>query len=249
MTFDWWTFILQISNFLVLVWLLHHFLYKPIEKVMKERRGLVDKALDEAEAAKEAAEREKQRYAARQTALEAERQKLLAETRSLAADDREKILAAARVQADEILRDAKADIAKERQAALNDLKKEAAGVAVALAEQILAASASPQLNMTFLDKISGKIAALPNRNRKDLLSGLAADGAAILVVTARELDDSDKAAWRKRLSKTLGRQIALEFKTDPKLVDGAVVKFPRATISYSWADELARAKQDLAGAQ
>ena len=38
MSIDWFTFTAQILNFLVLVWLLTHFLYQPITKAMQERQ-------------------------------------------------------------------------------------------------------------------------------------------------------------------------------------------------------------------
>ena len=49
MSFDWWTFGLQVINFLVLVWLLQRFLYKPVRRIIEQRRELAGKALSEAE--------------------------------------------------------------------------------------------------------------------------------------------------------------------------------------------------------
>lgn len=39
MDFDWTTFILEIINFLILIWILKHFLYRPVLKVISERRS------------------------------------------------------------------------------------------------------------------------------------------------------------------------------------------------------------------
>ena len=40
MQIDWWTLALQTINFLVLVWLLTHFLYRPVRQVIAERKAL-----------------------------------------------------------------------------------------------------------------------------------------------------------------------------------------------------------------
>ena len=55
MRIDWWTLGLQTINILVLVWLLAHFLFRPIAAIIAERKALARKLLDEAEEAKTAA--------------------------------------------------------------------------------------------------------------------------------------------------------------------------------------------------
>jgi F-type H+-transporting ATPase subunit b len=42
MQFDWWTLALQTVNFLILVWLLHRFLYKPVLGIVDARRAEID---------------------------------------------------------------------------------------------------------------------------------------------------------------------------------------------------------------
>lgn len=58
MLFDWFTVLAQLVNFLVLVWLLKIFLYKPILKVIEERQNKIAKQLEEAEQKKREAEEE-----------------------------------------------------------------------------------------------------------------------------------------------------------------------------------------------
>ena len=56
MRIDWWTLALQAANFLVLVWLLQHFLYRPVLGIIAERQQRTDGVIAEANAAKAAAE-------------------------------------------------------------------------------------------------------------------------------------------------------------------------------------------------
>ncbi len=53
MKIDWWTLFLQTVNFLLLVWLLQHFLYKPVRAVFEKRRKLAEQALNKAEIRRE----------------------------------------------------------------------------------------------------------------------------------------------------------------------------------------------------
>ena len=49
MEFDWSTFILEIINFLILIWILKHFLYKPVLKIIAQRKAGIQKELDNAQ--------------------------------------------------------------------------------------------------------------------------------------------------------------------------------------------------------
>src|SRR5450631_1339835 len=55
MSLDWWTLGLQTVNIVILVWLLQRFFWKPISAVIAERRAAAQKALSEAEAARDKA--------------------------------------------------------------------------------------------------------------------------------------------------------------------------------------------------
>lgn len=92
MELNWSTFVLEIANFLVLVWILQRFLYRPVLAVIERRRTAIAKTLSEAEAlqtraaaVREQYERrladwEQERAAARQTAqqeVDAERARRL----------------------------------------------------------------------------------------------------------------------------------------------------------------------------
>lgn len=50
MEFDWTTFVLEIINFLVLVWILQRFLYKPVTAAIAARKAAIDKTLSDAQA-------------------------------------------------------------------------------------------------------------------------------------------------------------------------------------------------------
>ncbi|MAT15951.1 MAG: F0F1 ATP synthase subunit B, partial [Planctomyces sp.] len=52
MSIDWFTFTAQIINFLVLVWLLSHFLYKPIVNAMNDRQARIAAEHEQALSAK-----------------------------------------------------------------------------------------------------------------------------------------------------------------------------------------------------
>ena len=81
MSFSWWTFALQAANFLILVWLLRRFLFKPVKAIVARRKEEISHVLTEASAEKESAERLKHEIEAKISQIDAERQRMIDEAR------------------------------------------------------------------------------------------------------------------------------------------------------------------------
>ena len=74
MELNWSTFLLEIINFLVLVWILKHFLYKPILDVIARRRAGIEDRLAKAQQLHDEADTLKAEYENRLVDWEHERQ-------------------------------------------------------------------------------------------------------------------------------------------------------------------------------
>ena len=62
MKINWFTLIAQVINFLVLMWLLKRYLYKPILKAIDERENKIVAQLKDADAKKAEAEKERDEF-------------------------------------------------------------------------------------------------------------------------------------------------------------------------------------------
>ena len=74
MELSWSIFVLEIVNFLVLLWILQHFLYRPIAEVIARRKAGIDKVREDAQALHAEAQQLKQQYENRLADWNAERQ-------------------------------------------------------------------------------------------------------------------------------------------------------------------------------
>ena len=74
MQIDATTFVLQLVNFVVLVWILHRFLYRPVLAAIDKRRAAIDKSMDDAKAVRGEAERLRTQFEGRLAALQAKRE-------------------------------------------------------------------------------------------------------------------------------------------------------------------------------
>src|SRR5260370_27174717 len=94
MQIDWWTLGLQAVNALVLIWLLAHFLFRPVVDAIAARQKATGQLLADAKAAKTAAERERDKAAAETARLAEHRSQALKAAAGEAATAKSALLAA-----------------------------------------------------------------------------------------------------------------------------------------------------------
>ncbi|MEJ2315268.1 MAG: F0F1 ATP synthase subunit delta [Nitrospirota bacterium] len=90
MKFDLWTFLFQIVNFVVLLYILKRLLFKPIREIMEKRRKAINDALSGAEGKRQEAEKLEGARADADKAIEKERAVFEVEKRKFESDLREK---------------------------------------------------------------------------------------------------------------------------------------------------------------
>lgn len=108
------TLIAQVLNFLILVFILAKFAYKPLMKIMDDRKNKIAGDLAAAETAKTDAESIKAEYAAKLAAARQEAQAIIDNARKTAQTAHDKILADTKAEQDQIVKTAKEAIALEK---------------------------------------------------------------------------------------------------------------------------------------
>jgi len=238
MQFDWWTLALQGVNFLLLVWLLERFLYRPVKDVIARRKVLAENAFAEANDAKSAAESERHRLSAEREKVADERQAMLARLHAEIEADRKAMVEKTAAEGEKLLSAAKAAIAEERKAVLKEMEKEISALATAMAATLLGRLRADVSQDVFLDQLKTRLAALSGEERERLARELARDGAGLTVVTATPLSAEEEARWRATLSDAFGASGRKEFVTDPAIIGGSELRFPHTRLRESWASKL-----------
>jgi len=241
MASTYWTIALQAINFLVLVWLLQRFLYKPVLSVIESRRAISDHALAEAAAAKEAAERERQSLELDRSNIVAERDSLIEKAAAEAARERELVIERARDEALAIELENRRQIERERAELQDTVIAEAAKLAVGLSRRLLTSSAPSGALDPFLERAVAKLASMPSAERERLL----APGEGLLLVSAASIGEAQRAACMARIAAVLGRPVAVSFAVSPELIAGIELRFPRAVLRHNWHEELSDALKEL----
>lgn len=243
MHIDGWTILLQAVNFLILVWLLRRFLYRPVLAVIAERQAATERVRNEAEAARQAAESASRSLEDQRTALPAERERLIAAARAEAEAERAVLLEKARSEADHALEEARARLAEERAQALEALQRHAADLGTGLAARLLRGAPARALTRPLLEEACAAVEALDASQRHALADG--AGSVPVRLAAAGPLADEDTALAHDRLAAALGRPVALEPVEDPSLIAGVELHFAHSVVRRSWKQALAEAKQEM----
>lgn len=245
MQVDWWTLVLQTINFLVLVWLLERFLFRPVRGVLRKRQETVDKTLADAEASREEARRVTQSLEASRKAIEDERAEMLTKAHEEIEVQRDKILADARREADRVIASARELIGHERTDALDSVRQETVSLAGDMARNILLQLRSSVSQQEWLRQVEAALKALPIEDRSQIEDELKIEGARLQVLTATPLTAEDQTEWRERLTDLLAVHAHIEFGADPALIGGAELHFPHAVVGLNWARQLKQAQEAL----
>jgi F-type H+-transporting ATPase subunit b len=156
----WKEYMWKIFNFVLLIVVLFKFAKKPLANFLQRRTELIEKTLNEAKEAKEAAVKALQEVEGRLKAKDAEIEAILAAAKKSGEQERDRIIAESSRLKDKILEQAKTNIDFEVKHAKEVIKAEAVELAMELAEKKLKDKLTKDEQERLLDdslvKIGGK---------------------------------------------------------------------------------------------
>ncbi|MGK7389322.1 MAG: F0F1 ATP synthase subunit B [Candidatus Cyclobacteriaceae bacterium M2_1C_046] len=127
----------QTIVFLILLFLLSKFAWKPIMNSLKIREASIQEALDSAAAARDVMSKLKAENEKLLDEARAERDKMLNEARNVANSIKEEAKVDASATADKIVADAREAIKTEKEAAMADVRAQIAAFALEISEKLL----------------------------------------------------------------------------------------------------------------
>ncbi len=245
MNFDWWTFGLQAVNFLVLVWILHRFLYRPVLARIDARKEKISAALDEAEHKAQQADQLEQAATQQRREIERSRDAALSEAHAQAEKERAALVEQAHDEARKLRDEMRAGLDDEREQVIDHLQRRAAELAIDLSRRLLeevdCASATDQM----LARLRGELDALSDE-QLTLIRRAVDETPHATVRSARALDDATKADWTTRIAQACQHEVDVDFVVDDTLIEGAQLELPGgAVLAYHWKNVLAQTLSTL----
>jgi F-type H+-transporting ATPase subunit b len=238
MLIDWFTVGAQALNFVILVWLLRRFLYKPILHAIDAREKLVAAELADAAAKKVEAQKDRDEFQHKNEEFDKQRAALLRQATDAAKAERQRLLEDARKAADALS-------AKRQEALRSDARSLNQAITRRTQQEVfaIARKALMDLTTTSLEERLGEVFTrrlreMGGQAKERLGEALKTAPEPALVRSAFDLPAKQRAAIQNAVNETFSAEIHLRFETAPEVISGIELTANGHKVAWSIADYL-----------
>ncbi len=245
MLIDWFTVGAQVLNFIILVWLMKRFLYKPVLHAIDTREKRIAKELADAKAKQAEAKAERDAFEQKNEAFDQER---AARVKTMTAEvqaNRKQLLDEARQAADALTAKRQAALASEARSLDQAVSRLARTEVFAIARKALADLADSSLEARLVTVFTQRLQALDGQAKAALAASLKKADTPALLRSAFALPKAQQAAVQQALDEAFSTHVELRFETAPEVISGIELTSNGQKLSWSLADYLAALEQDV----
>lgn len=239
MELDWSTFLLEVINFLILVWVLKRFLYQPLLNVIEKRRQKIEVELAQAAEGQEEAKTLQAQYEARLADWEQEKRAAMDELKQQLAQERSKGMQRLKDELEQQRLKHQTRDQQQQTQWRSQAEAEALQLGGAFAARLLQGLAGPELDMRLQQLFIDRLAALPEGALRELREDWQNGSSSIDVVSAVPLDAERQQAIRQALEQKFGPSSRhWQFTPDEKLIAGLRISIGGWMLQVDLQDEL-----------
>lgn len=238
MELDWTTFILELINFLVLIWILNRFLYKPVMTVIAQRRTAIQKTQADAEQMRSEAEALRGQYENRLAEWEQEKDKARAKLRDEISAERNRLLDGVRTELDQERQ--KAAAVEQRRLKEFTQQTEAAAIAqgATFASRLLSRLGGVELERSIIDLVMGELPSLSQDKILAIRSVPATTGLTMKITTGYPLAVTQRKVLGDACRTLMGWEVPCEFLEDRNLIAGLRISLGSWVLRANVQDEM-----------
>lgn len=149
-----YTLIAQIVNFIILLWVLAKFAYKPLLKAMDDRRAKIVKDMDQADHARKDAEDLKEQYVEQLKNAKKEANDIVSKANTMAQQLHDEALANAQKERAELLASGRQNVEMEKRKALLEVREQIIALSTEIAGRVLQAKLDSAEDQALISKIT-----------------------------------------------------------------------------------------------
>ncbi len=245
MLIDWFTVGAQALNFLVLVWLLKRFLYKPILNAIDAREKLIAAKLADADTKVAEAKKERDAFEHKNAAFDKQRATLMSKATDDATAERKKLLHEARQAADTLSAKRHESLRSDAESLNQALRSRAQQEVFAIARRALTDLAGASLEDRMVEVFIHRLQTMDGKTKETLAAAIRSASAPALVRSTFKLPERQRAAIQASLDETFSTQIQIQFETAPDLVGGVELTATGQKLAWSITDYLASLEEGV----
>jgi F-type H+-transporting ATPase subunit b len=241
----WFTIVAQAVNFLILVWLLKRFLYKPILRAIDEREQGIATQLAGAEAKVTAAQQERDDFQHKNEAFDQERAALWKSATDGVEAERQRLLDKAREEANSLRAKRQEALRDEQRNLSQDIIRWTQKEVFAITRKMLTDLAASSLEERLSEMFVGRLRGLTGEAKDRFAAALKTPSGTALVRTAFALPQAQRTAIESAIQETFDVPTPLQFQTAAELVCGVELSANGQKVAWSITDYLATLEKSV----
>jgi F-type H+-transporting ATPase subunit b len=228
------TLLVQIFNFAIIMVVLSAWVYKPLMNALKKRRATIEKGLEDARIASEARENAEKDASVILADAQNNAAKVIREAKEKAEEAGKTVKAEAEADIANMRKEALVEIEAERERALSDIRTHVATLAIAAAQKLVGKALDEKRQHELVAEFFSGI----ENGSVVVLEGTELKGSSAEVKSALPLTEAEQKVIKGEMLGKLGKDSAVEFNVDPKILGGLIVKVGDRVIDGSVAGQI-----------
>lgn len=245
MQIDWLTVAAQIANFLVLIWLLQRFLYRPITEAMTQREARIEERLSDAKTRLKEAEDEAEALRKEREELENSRQEMLEEARAEADDLKQRLEQDIRDEVEQKRKDWRDMLEDERTDFVRDMQRKAGHRVLDIAAQIVTQFTAGGMDDRIAQRFIKQLEDLDADTCEKMAAAASSSDSPALVETATAMDTQARRKITRAIHELFETDIEVEYRADDEVLLGVRLTISEQTVEWSASRHLKRLNREL----
>ena len=238
MNINWFTVIAQVINFLILVWLLKKFLYKPILTSVNEREKKITDQLKDADNKKATAQKEQDDFKKKNEDFDQQKKGLMDKAVADANREKQKLMDTAKADANTMRTNMEKASKEKLENDTVEFAQKTRQQVFAITRKALIDIASISLEEQSANTFIKHLKELKDDDKKQFIDAFKSNANAILVRSAFELPAKQQGEINDAVNRTLSADTHLQFKTAPGIISGIELSTNGYKLAWSFSEYL-----------
>ena len=246
MLIDWFTVGAQALNFVILVWLMKHFLYKPILQAIDAREKRIAKEIADADGKKAEAQKEHDEFQHKNEEFDKQRAALLDKATDEAKAERQRLLDEAHKAADALSLKRQEALSTEAHSLHQAITQRAQQEVFAIARRTLKDLATTSLEERLGEVFTRRLREMDGQSKAGLAEALRSASGPAIIRSAFDLPNDQRAVIQNALNETFSSEVRVRFETAPNLISGIELSTNGQKVGWSISEYLLSLEKGVA---
>lgn len=242
---DYFTFIAQVVNFLVLILLLRFFLYKRIIKAMDEREKRITLRLQEAKDLKTEAEKEIREYQKNKQELSEKRESMLIEARKEAKTASQELIQKAQSEINESKEKWFEEVERQKKLFLSDLRRRSGEKIYSISSRVLRDLANEELELHIINTFIKRLYSMGEKEKEAIKVFIRKPQEEVIIKSSFKIPGPLPEMIKEAVRDQIGNEANFRFEIEPDLLCGIELHTQDRQISWSLGSYLDTLEEDI----